>query len=677
MMHVLRRLVLVSLIAGSALLGGAACGDDDTPAWTCQIAPGTDPDSAAQIGCRADYDLLASTPPSAAISGAVSVKTVFDRFDATLHFQNSKRYKIHWEFASKHLSGKGKPIVPQLAQFNTTEYYSPDRRFILGALTHYRGPDVWVYEISPYDTASAELITTAYRAIRDNSFIGDKLAFHPTSEAVETVAKSLPADVKVVSTDDIFKGVKYQPLNLGTSMGRLAFVQASQVDTVFVSYRDIVVLDAVPNDIGVAQGLITGVFQTPLSHLTVLSQNRGTPNMGLRGGWDDPALRALEGKWIELKVGAFEYSIREVTQAEADQWWNDHRPAPVEIPAMDLATTDFRDADKILDDAEPSLRNRLKKAIPAFGGKASHYSGLTKMGSTVPHPKAFGVPLYWYDKFMKDNGLYGEAAAMIADPAFKADPSVREAKLKAFRTKIEATPLDPPFEQAILAKLAADYPAGIPFRFRSSTNSEDLFGFTGAGLYESHTGNADDPLKPVAGAIRETWGSIWTLRAYEEREYRSIPHLGVGMALLVHPSFPDEEANGVALTANIFDAGGLEPGFWINVQFGETSVVKPPDGVTTDEIVYYHQLPGQPAVYLSHSSLVPKGTTVLTREQLYALGTALQTIHDYYSPAYGPAGGASGFYAMDVEFKFDGAPGQTPTLAVKQCRPHPGWGLAR
>ena len=35
----------------------------------------------------------------------------------------------------------------------------------------------------------------------------------------------------------------------------------------------------------------------------------------------------------------------------------------------------------------------------------------------------------------------------------------------------------------------------------------------------------------------------------------------VGMALLVHRSFTDEEANGVALTANPFDTTGFEPGF--------------------------------------------------------------------------------------------------------------------
>ena len=42
-------------------------------------------------------------------------------------------------------------------------------------------------------------------------------------------------------------------------------------------------LDAVPNDISIVAGQITAEFQTPLAHINVLSVNRGTPNMALRG----------------------------------------------------------------------------------------------------------------------------------------------------------------------------------------------------------------------------------------------------------------------------------------------------------------------------------------------------------------------------------------------------------
>ena len=43
----------------------------------------------------------------------------------------------------------------------------------------------------------------------------------------------------------------------------------------------------------------------------------------------------------------------------------------------------------------------------------------------------------------------------------------------------------------------------------------------------------------------------------------------------------EEEANGVALTANPFDESQLEPSFYVNVQWGgEAEVVHPPPGIS-------------------------------------------------------------------------------------------------
>ena len=66
-------------------------------------------------------------------------------------------------------------------------------------------------------------------------------------------------------------------------MGKLRFVTAANLETEYLSFRDIVVLDHVPNDISVVVGMITEEFQTPLAHINVLAQNRHTPNMGLKG----------------------------------------------------------------------------------------------------------------------------------------------------------------------------------------------------------------------------------------------------------------------------------------------------------------------------------------------------------------------------------------------------------
>ncbi len=644
---------------------------------TCLLGSGdTDPDSAPGIGCFADYEAVSAPPLVESIPGARSAKTVIDRVDGDhLYIQNSRRYPIHWDFASTHVSGNGLPLVPQLGQFNQTEYYTPDRRFLLGALNFYEGPGIWAYEIAPYDTASAEMIAEAFRVIRDHHWQGGKLRFHPTSDTVAREALRLPADVPVVDSDELFQGISYQPLNLARALGRLRFMTADQLLTEYVSFRDIVVLEAIPNDIEVCSGIITDDFQTPLSHINVLAQNRGTPNMGLSGAFTNETIRALDGKWVELDVGATDYRLVEVTQTEADAWWEANRPPAVGVPRADRSVTDLRDLEDVLD-MSLGLEAAIDHAIPAFGGKASHFGGLTEITSMpIPYPKGFVIPIYYFFQFMEQNGFDLRLDAMLADPAFTGDPATRELALINLQNDMLAAPVDNAFTALLVEKLSTDFP-DKRMKFRSSTNAEDLDGFTGAGLYTSASGALGDPSRPVLDAVRTVWASVFRFRAFEERSYRSISHREVGMAVLVNYSYPSEDANGVAITSNIFDPTGVEPGLYINVQRGETSVVLPPEGVSSDQFVYLSDLPGQPIVYIAHSSLVRPGTSVLTRTQVEQLGQALTAIHNFFAPVYGP-NTPDHFYGMDVEFKFNTDPldpTRTSKLVIKQARPYPGRG---
>lgn len=650
--------------------------DNPDKTWSCVVTAGTEPDSIREIGCIDDFTALASVPMDASIPGAISLKTVIDDWkgNSQLYFQNSKKYQIHWEFTSANLSGKGKPAVSALAQFNETEYSSKNRRFLLGAITYYEGPKIWTYEISPYDNASAEMINLAYQKIASSSYFGDSLYFHPTSQDVEKVAQSLPDSVKIITTDELFKDIDYQPLNYGTSIGKLVFITAKQLETEYVSFRDIVVLDAVPNDISVTCGIITQMFQTPLAHINVLSQNRGTPNMGLKDAYSNETLRALDGKWVKLEVGPMDYKVTEVTKEEADAWWEDHRPAKVSIATMNLEVKDLRDVEDILDLEKMELGDAIDSAIPAFGGKASHFGAFPHMDNTkVPYPKGFAVPVYYYWQFMKQNGFLDQVTAMLADEQFQSDAAIRDARLESLRKSIEKSPVDTAFVKLLMTKLQTEY-AGTKMRFRSSTNAEDLDGFTGAGLYTSKSGDPSDP-QSVMDAIRKVWASVWFFRAFEERSYRNIGHETVGMALLVHQSFPDEEASGVAITANIYDPSGMEPGFYVNVQYGDESVVLPNAEVTTDQFIYHYYMNGQPIVFMGHSNLIDSGTTVLTRKQTHTLGVALDEIHNFFQPVYGKD--PTKWYAMDTEFKFDQPPNDPngePVLTMKQARPYPGMG---
>jgi hypothetical protein len=592
-----------------------------------------------------------------------------------VYFQNSELYKIHYEFASAHLSGGELPLVPELATFNSTEYYTPSRRFALGAVTYYAEPDVWALEIAPYDTATAELIGALYGEVRDAAYFGPALVFHPTSEAVAVEAARLDGDVPVVTTDQLYAETSYQPLTLGTAVGRLHFARVSDLDTEYLAFDDIVVLDEAPNDISVVRGLVTEQFQTPLSHVNILSQNRQTPNMGLRGAMTNPELLALDGELVELTVGANAWSVRKATRAEADAFWESHKPQPIVLPALNLDVRGLHDIEDVTPEPDGTeLADAIAESVRAFGGKAAQYSILYKTDD-VPVRKAFAVPMHYYHQFMTENGLFDRMDALLGEESFKNDPAVRDSKLAEFREAMHTAPVDEALQVLLREKLEADYP-GLTMRFRTSTNSEDLDGFPCAGCYESHTGDPND-WEQLLTAVRETWASIWLFRTFEEREYHGIDHQSVGMALLVHHNYPFEEANGVAVTNNIFDSAGLEPAFYINVLWGgEAEVVSPPTGITSDQFLYFYSNPNQPTTYLTHSNLVPEGETVLSGRQIHDLGMALEAIHRRFSPAFGPASGNTAWYAMDVEFKFDDeeSPGEPPALSVKQARPYHGRG---
>ena len=685
---------ILALSAAALGLLSASCSNSSSPTGastevvegTCQIAS-ADVDSGTAsteflktVECTADFQALASEPIDASIPGARSVKVVLDTADLdNLYFQNSVLYQVHYAFASTHLSGNGLPVVPDLAVFNTVQYYQPDRRFILGAVTYYEGPKIWALELAPYDTASAAMMEKLFRAVKAHAFFGPALEFHPTSEAIALEAKNLATDIPIVTTDALYEGIDYQPLVLSTGVGRLRFETIASIDEAAISYTDIVVVDAAPNDIPVVQGLISQEFQTPLSHVNVLSANRKTPNMGLHGAMTNATLQALEGKLVQLTVGASAWDMHEVSDAEAQAFWDTHKPMAMTLPSADKMSSELKNIEDVTPEpaAGESLRDAIKSAVLTYGGKAAQYSILSRTPN-VPIDKAFAIPIYWYYEFMERNGLFEQLDAMTADSAFQSDSAVRFQKLADFQAAVMAGVVSADLQSALMQKISTEYPNHV-IRFRTSTNSEDLDGFPCAGCYDSAKGDPAKGVDDVMNAIKFTYSTVWKFRTFEERAYYSVDHKSVGMALLVHNNFPDEyeKANGVAITNNPFDESGLEPALYINVQYGgKVEVVAPPAGTTSDQILYFFDNPNQPITYLAHSNIISAGSTVLSREQVHSLGVALTAIHERFSPAYGPLAGNTGFYAMDCEFKFsnEADPSQPATLYVKQARPYPGRG---
>jgi pyruvate,water dikinase len=658
---------LVLAAASTALLSCGSALPPRTPdPGACD--PATAQPSRSELRCEAEFLAQAARPLDASLPGARTIKTIVDRANGdAVHFLDTNAYPLHARFARDHLS------YPADGSF-VEEYFLPQRRLLLGSVTHYEEPDVWAYELAPYDTASADMIAAGFRRLAAAAYFGPRLRFHPTSQEQAARAAALASDVAVVRTEDIYAGIGYQPLNLGETYAQVRLVDRlgdgpgegpgapTQQPVAYLSPRELAVLDRVPNDIGVVAGVITAELQTPLSHVNVLSQQRGTPNMALRDA--RARLGPYAGKWVHLVVGAFDWSLREVSPADADAWWQAHRPAPAAIPTPDYSVDGVLDVDRV-----------GHADIGVVGGKAANYGELRRIAAGVRILPALAVPMAHYRRFLDQNGFAAEIAGMLADPSFLGDGGARRARLLDLQARMRAAPVDGALLAALDERLDAAFPA-TAMKFRSSTNAEDLERHTGAGLYESKAARAHDPVDTVADALRAVWASLWSFRAFEERAFAGIDQTQVAMAVLVSPAYQTEAANGVAVTANIFDpAPGGEDAFYINAQFGEASVVEPGPSLVADQVMYYFFHNGQPATYYARSSLARDGETVLSRSELGDLGRSLAAIREHFETMYAPPDGY-GRLPMDVEWKLVGGEeaGGGRVIWVKQARPYPGRG---
>ena len=239
-------------------------------------------------------------------------------------------------------------------------------------------------------------------------------------------------------------------------------------------------------------------------------------------------------------------------------------------------------------------------------------------------PDGFAIPFYFYDEFMKANDFYTRITAMLADEDFQTDFDVQEDMLDDLRDDIEDAD-SPQWILDALATMNEGFPEGINRRYRSSTNNEDLPGFNGAGLYDSKSQKPDeDEDDGLDKSLKEVYASLWNFRAFTEREFHRIDHLKAAMGVLVHPSYQDELANGVAVT---FDPlSGNYDKYYVNTQVGEDLVTNPEAHSTPEELLL--RKTGSLYTVLATSNLVDPGELLMSYTQLRLLRDYLTVIHD-------------------------------------------------
>ena len=476
-----------------------------------------------------------------------------------------------------------------------------------------------------------------------NHFIGQSSENNHISNYAEDFIDSR---IDVVLETDVFAEVNYVPFHEAEGYG---FFRHMQDLNETPGSRDIVLYDALPNSLPRVGGIITSVMQTPLSHVNLRAIQDNVPNAYIADPLSNNAISSLLGNYIYYKVESEQFEIREATLAEVNEWYEDLRPTEPQIPIRDLSITDIVP----LDDIEFEMST-------AFGAKCSNVATMRDFGfpeGTIPD--GFGIPFYYYDEFMQFNNFYQEVQVILGNPVFHNDINFRVERLKLLREDIKAAPM-PQWMLDDLQAMHDGFPEGTAVRVRSSTNNEDLPGFSGAGLYTSKTQYPDEG--HISKSVKQVYASMWNFRAYEERDFYRVDHFMAAMGVLCHPSFQNEQSNGVGISIDpIYDT---EDTFYLNTQVGESLITNPEANSVPEEILLYED-PNQGGGYLvlRLSNLVNPGELVMDQVYLDQMREYLTVIHDEFAILYDVVG-AEGF-AMDIEYKVT----EEGQLIIKQARP--------
>ena len=482
------------------------------------------------IKSRADFDRVSVTYDPNTSYALPHVMIVIDRKDNNkIYYVNKKRYSFHKDFVNgTYLS------LERGREFFINNYLKENRRFILGTLAYQTPIRRWTFEFWEGDLIPANLIQLTYNVVNKTFFT--PVAFKPNSLRQEEASSTL-AGVERVLQSDIAKEQAYQALNIAKGLGRIHII-AKLDDHVEIGSNEILVLDEVPIQLPPVAGIITSQPSTPLSHINLLAKGWGIPNAYIKNAKE--LLKQYDGWWVSFETLRENYSIK---RADLDQLriYQQRQAQRLDLIKPRYSLTETR----LLNLNEQRARSSL-----AFGGKSANLGEVmfAKLPGIVV-PNGFTIPFFYYDEFIKRNQLDDVIFGLLNDQKFVHDPAYRREKLVQLRQQIESAEFDPALREKVLAKVASEY-AGKGLFVRSSSNSEDLPNFSGAGLYTTVPnvrGNQE-----LIDAIRKVWASLWNFEAYEARERAGVDHSKIFMAVLLQEGI-NSESSGVIISTDPFD----------------------------------------------------------------------------------------------------------------------------
>ena len=612
---------------------------------------------------------------------------VLMRDPSVVYFQDSSTLAFHYEFASAHLD----PFVGlSRAQFDQLSLHEEGQEVILGAVLFPPSGDLSEYAIQlvreePYHPEMARQVIELVAA-NVAAPAGTTVLYLPTfaqSESANLCRDWFAGYDIVVDSADRWAHANscYAP---GWALGRLVYVAGADIEAAYsagtLTPADILLTDSVPAEVPFVAGILTQGASTPNSHVAILARAYGIPFAHLALGADSDRAVALVGEEIVFRADAdWEGCAVRLVDVDDDLPASD-RAAILALKAPpDLAITPMATYGQL----SRSTSGLTSADVKYFGGKAAGF-GLLRAAIPDNSPDAIAFSFDLWRDFMAQSlpsgkTLAEEIALRLGGFTYPPDMAAVDAALGEVRALITGGAVFTGTQREAIAAALTGFASARKLRFRSSTNVEDTAEFVGAGLYDSYSGcladdQDGDELGPslcdgskasergVYRAIGKVFASFYNDNAFLERLRYGVNESQVGMALLVHYSFPDEDelANGVATGSHT----QYSTTFDLVTQLGPVSVANPASGAVPEEVSVYVSSAAYPT-FESQSSLVPLGGRVLDWPDEYE---ELALLLDDVDELFAQRNSALTNYVLDYEYK-KVAPGE---LLVKQVRRLPG-----
>ena len=503
-----------------------------------------DSTSLPAITSQAEFDSLAVVYDPNTPYALPHILFVIDRQkNNRIYYVNTRLYKFHKDFVN------GTYLSLERGQvFFENNYLKANRRFILGTVAYQTPVRRWTFEFWEGDLIPADQIKLASEIINKSFFT--PVAFKPNSSRQEDVSANLGLQ-RVLQTE-ISKEQDYQVLNVAKTLGRIHVIPKLD-EHVEIGFNEILVLDEVPVQLPPVAGIITSKPSTPLSHINLLAKGWGVPNVYIKNAQE--LFKQYDTWWVEFDARRDNYSIRRADKSALDEYQKRlAQRFDIMKPRGDLSITKIA-----------GLSEQRASSVIAYGAKSANLGELIHArlpGFSVP--PGFTIPFYYYDQFLRENKLDDAIYTMLNDQKFVHDPAYRRQYLARLRSDFQKGTVSARLRTEVLRRLHAEYPGKGVFA-RSSTNSEDLPNFNGAGLYTTMPNLRTDD--QVIEGIKTVWASVWNFEAYEARERAGIEHSKIYMAVLIQEGI-NSESSGVMITADPFNRNSKDPAIYISAKRG-------------------------------------------------------------------------------------------------------------